>query len=104
MRERLSKSVHTRKFGARPEPDRGDLSIPGSIDTQCPATVLVSAYFANARKRLMSTKPIRVLAVDDHSLLRDGIAMLLALNPIWNSSQSVQRREAIEQFRIHNRM
>ena len=50
----------------------------------------------------MSTKPIRVLAVDDHSLLRDGIAKLLAAQPDMELvAEASNGREAIEQFRTH---
>jgi len=50
----------------------------------------------------MSTKPIRILAVDDHSLLRDGIAKLLAAQPDMELvAEASNGREAIEQFRIH---
>ena len=50
----------------------------------------------------MSTKPIRVLAVDDHSLLRDGIAKLLSAQPDMELvAEASNGREAIEQFRIH---
>jgi DNA-binding NarL/FixJ family response regulator len=50
----------------------------------------------------MSTRPIRVLAVDDHSLLRDGIAKLLAAQPDMELvAEASNGREAIEQFRIH---
>jgi DNA-binding NarL/FixJ family response regulator len=51
----------------------------------------------------MSTKPIRVLAVDDHSLLRDGIAKLLAAQPdIELVGEASNGREAIEQYRLHH--
>jgi DNA-binding NarL/FixJ family response regulator len=50
----------------------------------------------------MSTNRIRVLAVDDHSLLRDGIAKLLAAQPDMELvAEASNGREAIEQFRIH---
>lgn len=50
----------------------------------------------------MSTKPIRILAVDDHSLLRDGIAKLLAAQPDMELvAEASNGREAIEQFRLH---
>jgi DNA-binding NarL/FixJ family response regulator len=50
----------------------------------------------------MSTKPIRVLAVDDHSLLRDGIAKLLGAQPDMELvAEASNGREAIEQFRLH---
>jgi DNA-binding NarL/FixJ family response regulator len=48
----------------------------------------------------MSTKPIRVLAVDDHSLLRDGIAKLLAAQPdmelVAEASNAVRRSSSFE--------
>ena len=50
----------------------------------------------------MSTKPIRVLAVDDHSLLRDGIAKLLGAQPDMELvAEASNGREALEQFRLH---
>jgi DNA-binding NarL/FixJ family response regulator len=50
----------------------------------------------------MGNKPIRVLAVDDHSLLRDGIAKLLAAQPDMELvAEASNGREAIEQFRLH---
>jgi len=67
-----------------------------------PAAVPVFRDFINARERLMSTKPIRVLAVDDHSLLRDGIAKLLAAQPDMELvGEASNGREAIECFRKH---
>lgn len=53
----------------------------------------------------MSTdpKPIRILAVDDHALLREGIAALLAdQQDMKVIAEASNGREAIEQFRIHN--
>jgi DNA-binding NarL/FixJ family response regulator len=50
----------------------------------------------------MNTKPIRILAVDDHSLLRDGIAKLLAAQPDMQLvAEASNGREAVEQFRVH---
>jgi len=50
----------------------------------------------------MGNKPIRVLAVDDHSLLRDGIAKLLAAQPDMELvAEASNGREGIEQFRLH---
>lgn len=50
----------------------------------------------------MSTQRIRVLAVDDHSLLRDGIAKLLAAQPDMELvAEAANGREAIEQVRVH---
>jgi DNA-binding NarL/FixJ family response regulator len=50
----------------------------------------------------MSTQQIRVLAVDDHSLLREGIATLLAAQPDMKLvAEAANGREAIEQYRVH---
>jgi len=46
--------------------------------------------------------PIRILAVDDHALLRKGIAAILATQPdmIW-WPKPPNGREAVELFRAH---
>jgi DNA-binding NarL/FixJ family response regulator len=52
----------------------------------------------------MSTQPgpIRILAVDDHPLLREGIAGLVAgQSDMSLVAQSANGREAIQQFRMH---
>jgi DNA-binding NarL/FixJ family response regulator len=50
----------------------------------------------------MTSQPIRVLAVDDHSLFREGIATLLAAQPDMKLvAEASNGREAIEQHRIH---
>jgi DNA-binding NarL/FixJ family response regulator len=50
----------------------------------------------------MSAQPIRVLAVDDHPLLREGIATLLAAQPDMELvAEASNGREAIEQYRLH---
>jgi DNA-binding NarL/FixJ family response regulator len=51
----------------------------------------------------MSTNsPIRILAVDDHPLFRQGIAALLASQPDMSLvAEASNGREAIQQFRVH---
>jgi DNA-binding NarL/FixJ family response regulator len=47
-------------------------------------------------------KSIRILAVDDHALLREGIAALVADQPDMKIvAEASNGREAIEQFRTH---
>jgi DNA-binding NarL/FixJ family response regulator len=47
-------------------------------------------------------KRIRILSVDDHPLLREGVAALLASQPdMALVAEASNGREAIEQFRIH---
>ena len=46
--------------------------------------------------------PIRILAVDDHQLVREGIAGFLAVQPDMTLvAEAANGREAIQQFRTH---
>jgi DNA-binding NarL/FixJ family response regulator len=48
------------------------------------------------------SSPIRILAVDDHQLVRDGIAGFLAVQPDMTLvAEAANGREAIQQFRAH---
>ena len=48
------------------------------------------------------SSPIRILAVDDHPLVRDGIAGLIAIQTDMTLvAQAANGREAIQQFRTH---
>ena len=48
------------------------------------------------------TRTIRILSADDHALLREGIASLIAIEPDMQLvAQASTGREAIEQFRRH---
>jgi DNA-binding NarL/FixJ family response regulator len=50
----------------------------------------------------MSADLIRILAVDDHAMFREGLAMVLATQPDMNLvAQAANGREAIQQFRQH---
>lgn len=49
---------------------------------------------------MSSTQPIRILTVDDHPLLREGIASLVATEPdLAIVAEASNGREAIDQFR-----
>jgi DNA-binding NarL/FixJ family response regulator len=47
-------------------------------------------------------RPIRILSVDDHPILREGVAALLAGQPdLQLVAEAANGREAVEQFRVH---
>src|SRR5437660_834976 len=77
---------------------------PAPLLTNHPLVAPVSGYYAKKRDDLMSAapKPIRILTVDDHPLLREGIAALIASQPDMKLvGEASNGREALEQFRQH---
>src|SRR6266566_3297538 len=64
----------------------------------------VSGYFVGRRNEIMRVDPstIRILSVDDHPLLREGIAALVASQSDMKLvAEASTGREALEQFRKH---
>jgi DNA-binding NarL/FixJ family response regulator len=50
----------------------------------------------------VGSSPIRILAVDDHQLVREGIAGFVGVQPDMTLvAQAANGREAIQQFRTH---
>ncbi len=63
-----------------------------------------SGFSERERNEIMSTGPsvIRILTVDDHPMLREGIAALVASQPDMKLvAEASTGREAVEQFRKH---
>jgi len=66
--------------------------------------VAASGFSEGERNEIMSTAPsvIRILTVDDHPMLREGIAALVASQPDMKLvAEASTGREAVEQFRKH---
>src|SRR6202789_2183119 len=65
---------------------------------------VVSGFFLREWNKIMNTGPnlIRILAVDDHPMLREGIASLVASQTDMELvAEASTGREALEQFRNH---
>jgi DNA-binding NarL/FixJ family response regulator len=58
--------------------------------------------FGHNRLMIPPTHPIRVLVVDDHPLMREGVMGLIANNPEFAlAGEASTGKEAIEQHRLH---
>src|SRR5437016_1236523 len=101
----LNRSARNSKCGARSEWERKwSCVFRAPLRTGHPPVAPVSGYSVRRRERLMSANrtPIRILSVDDHPLLREGVAALLATQPDMTLvAEASNGCEAIEQFRIH---
>ena len=65
---------------------------------------VVSGFFLKERNKIMNADPnlIRILAVDDHPMLREGIASLVASQSDMELvAEASTGREALDQFRNH---
>ena len=63
---------------------------------------LDSDYFAGGGTVAIDPKLIRILTVDDHALLREGIAALVNAEPDMELvAEAANGEEAIERFRLH---
>src|SRR6202158_4628609 len=61
-----------------------------------------SGYTARREVMSINPKPIRILSVDDHPLLREGIAALVNAEPDMKLvAEASNGLEAIEKFRLH---
>src|SRR5882672_9598416 len=61
-----------------------------------------SGYSARREVMSINPKPIRILSVDDHPLLREGIAALVnAETDMKLVAEASNGQEAVEQFRLH---
>src|SRR5271163_4060540 len=100
-----NKSARNSRCGAKSERVRKwSCEFEAPLFTRRRAAVAVFGYSAKRRKDLMSADrgPIRVLSVDDHPLLREAVAALLASqSDVTLVAEASNGHEAIEQFRTH---
>jgi DNA-binding NarL/FixJ family response regulator len=72
------------------------------VGTTLGANGLGGVQSSRSREIMSSGNPIRILSVDDHPMLREGIAAVLGTEPdMVLVAEASNGREAIEQYRAH---
>src|SRR5580658_11165583 len=100
-----NKAGRNSRCGAKSERvRRWSCAFQAPLFTRRRAAAAAFGYSAKRRKDLMSADrgPIRVLSVDDHPLLREAVAALLASqSDMTLVAEASNGHEAMEQFRTH---
>src|SRR5271168_2249341 len=99
------RSARSSKCGAKSElARRWSCAFQARLRTRRRGAAAGFSYSEKTKKDLMSADqgPIRILSVDDHPLLREAVAALVAgQTDLALVAEASNGREAVEQFRIH---